>query len=168
MGEVKNDATKSFFSAGGKSFDYGGAINDSCIQFELKNEGISKGFEGLVAQSVQVNIGRQTQTLYELGSTKYYIVNGKPSGNGSLTNVIGPNTVTITSLKALGDVCKPSTITISKQKCECKESSNGDEKYEFTGGVLTGVGVSLQATTFYGQGTWSFSFQDFQCAGTNG
>lgn len=163
---------KSFFSTDeNKTYTFGSALNDSCVQFELTQKdangqqvGEPVGFEGLVAQSVQVNIGRQTQTLYELGSTKYYIVNGKPSGNGSLTNVIGPNKTSIKTLSELGNVCKPSTIKISKQDCECPKGEASTESYEFTGGVLTGVGVSLQATTFYGQGTWSFSFQDFQCS----
>lgn len=159
---------KSFFSSDdNKSYTFGSALNDSCVKFYLEQEQggkLPKGFEGLVAQSVQVNIGRQTQTLYELGSTKYYIVNGKPSGNGSLTNVIGPNTVSMTALSDLGNVCHPSIITIEKQACECPKGDASTESYSFTGGVLTGVGVSLQATTFYGQGTWSFSFQDFQCS----
>lgn len=156
----------SVFSTGGKTFTHAASVGQSCIQFTLTNDG-AKGtnlFEGLVAQQIQAQCGRQPQIIYELGTENYYAIGTKPSGSGTLQNVFGPTDAGIKGLKQLGDICHATTLTVNMKDCKC--GSNGTQTAQtplkFTGGFLTGVTISANAQSFLVNGSWSFTFQDLQ------
>lgn len=178
---------KSIFR-GSSVYTHAGSVAASCVAFTLvqapsltANEAAAIDpamdanlFKGLCAQSLQAQCGQQPQIIYELGTENYYTIAAKPSGSGQLSNVFGPSTETLKGLKDLANICEETKLVVKFLDCgECRDQNTSGTNRKapskdvkqtmiFAGGFLTGVTLSAQSNSFLLNGTWSFTFQDFQ------
>lgn len=157
-------------------YKYNGSVNKSCVTIELSNydknnnkvkrkDNAENFFEGLCAQGIQAQAGQQPQMIYELGTNNYYEIASKPSGSGTLQNVFGPTSASITALKELANLCHETKLKIQVVDCanNCdKTIPSGGQTMVFAGGFLTSVQLSATAQSFLLNGSWSFTFQDLQ------
>lgn len=114
-------------------------------------------FEDLIVQDIQASVNVAVQTYYEIGSRKAHRVVGRPQGQGSLNNVVGPCDAVLNGLVKLCQVCKPKDlITASYNGCANKEVKG----MRFTDCICTGVSMSMNAQQDIVNGQWSLLFCD--------
>lgn len=126
---------------------------------------------GLVAQSVNANMTRSIQHMFEVGSTDSYYIAGRPQGNGSLANIIGPTDASISTIATLGQLCDPKDLEVIPHKyCETGASGRGGggggksaSKYIFKNAVLTGITIAAApGAQDMINGTWQYIFTDVE------
>lgn len=190
----------------GTTFTYSGGVDSSCVVFSLETEespmedatstggalqgviadiskGVSTHLEGLVAQQVAGSIQKSTKQLYEIGSTRYYLVEGRPQGTGQVQHIIGPNSVDFwDQLRGFADVCRPTTLKVLRNPhCACYlgvrtgvragyNQSTGQQQYKqtmaFTGGFMNSLQVSGTAQDYVIMSNLGFMFFDLQADDT--
>lgn len=186
----------------GTTFEYSGGVDSSCVVFSLDTEelvtgnnvtskggnlwsqiaditaGEKTGLEGLVAQQVAGSIQKSTKQLYEIGSTRYYLVEGRPQGTGQVQHIIGPNSIDFWSeLQGFADVCRPTTLKVLRNpSCACykgaraavRRSHSAKDKLTykhtmaFTGGFMNSLQVSGTAQDYVIMSNLGFMFFDLQ------
>lgn len=186
----------------GTTFEYSGGVDSSCVVFSLETEtfgsgvmtstggdfkgaikditaGERTGLEGLVAQQVAGSIQKSTKQLYEIGSTRYYLVEGRPQGTGQVQHIIGPNSVDFWSqLQGFADVCRPTTLKVLRNpSCACykglrqavrrgtnspEQGTNYKQTMAFTGGFMNSLQVSGTAQDYVIMSNLGFMFFDLQ------
>lgn len=97
------------------------------------------GVEGVdLIQSWQVQYTQSIQPIYEVGSSRIFWAKGSPSGNGSISRIVGS-----TFLRMTSDICdKGTTIQITNASGAC---SGGEVGLTCTGAICTSIGFSSQA-----------------------
>lgn len=186
----------------GTTFEYSGGVDSSCVVFSLETEtyrsgtattvggtfegetaniaaGKTTGLEGLVAQQVAGSIQKSTKQLYEIGSTRYYLVEGRPQGTGQIQHIIGPNSIDFwDELRGFADVCRPTTLKVLRNPyCTCYKGqrravkkgaslSETNREYKetmaFTGGFMNSLQVSGTAQDYVIMSNLGFMFFDLQ------
>lgn len=158
----------------GTGFEWGGSVTGSCvaieiIQHERTGTGNKKAAEnllkGLVAQQVQAQIQKSTKQLYEVGTTNYFLIEGRPQGTGTIQHVLGPNTKDIWgSIKDFANVCKATDLKVSSTGCTCVDTKTAVSTVMFVGGLLNSMQVSANAQDFVLMSNLGFMFFDLQDA----
>ncbi len=111
-----------------------------------------------ICQSVQATVQVNIQTLYEIGSRNAHRVMGRPSGNGSLSNIMGPTKETVSALAKLCNVCKPTNLNINFVN-QCGTTSGG---LRFKDCVCNSVGATADAAGDSINGSWGLIFSDVE------
>ncbi|MBQ9692696.1 MAG: hypothetical protein IJV70_06030 [Clostridia bacterium] len=157
----------------GTGFEWGGSVTGSCVAIEIiQHDRTGTGSEtgenlldGLVAQQVQAQIQKSTRQLYEVGTTKYFLIEGRPQGTGTIQHVLGPNTKNIwTHIKDFANVCKATDLKVGSTGCTCKDTETAVSTVMFVGGLLNSMQVSANAQDFVLMSNLGFMFFDLQDA----
>lgn len=111
-----------------------------------------------ICQQVQAQVSVQIRTLYEIGSRNAHRVMGRPSGTGSLSNVMGPTKETVSALAVLCNVCKPTNLNINFVN-QCGTTSGG---LRFKDCVCNSVSATADAAGDSISGTWGLIFSDVE------
>lgn len=140
--------------------------SSDCVKFWLLDKeptGTNFGenlADGLLAQTVQASITKAVRPIYEIGTYNYYLVDGRPSGSGTIASLFGPKRMVLSSLAKFASVCTPSYLVImSKGGCTPESKEGNKPTYTcFGGGILTGITMALNATDFTVTNQLSFLF----------
>ena len=152
----------------GVTYQFGNAMKGDCINVDVicksRGSGASAGgfnLEGLIAQNVTAQIQKQPRQYYEIGSTKYYVVESRPSGSGSIDHIVGPNTVNVWgAIKALADVCNETDLKVWKKSgCSCPNASFVGS-ITFVDGLLNTFQVTATANEWVLTSRLGFTFYD--------
>lgn len=151
---------------GGARYEFGAGLKADCVVVKI---GSKQATEGFLAQQVQCQVSKQPRQVYEIGSQKHYVIDARPSGSGTITHLIGPNTQDVfQTLANFGDVCKPTSVTIgAKTKCACapgffwgtRQVGQGGA-FEFKDGTLNSIQVSATAQDYVITSSVGFMFFD--------
>ena len=82
-------------------------------------------FNGGVAQSVNASIALQNRTVYEIGTNYYYTIMGRPSGQGSIQHLVGPNKKSFWATMNQWTGCKETTLEIKSTGSAAKCGKSG-------------------------------------------
>ena len=144
------------------TYEFGGGVQGDCVDVSITNgtDGYNS-LKGMVAQSVSGSIQKSPTPIYEVGSNYYYVVETRPSGSGSISHIIGPNSAPMWSvLQGFADVCKETTLTIGMHSgCSCNGGGMSG-RIRFTGGFLNSISVSTQAASYVINSDLGFTFFD--------
>lgn len=149
------------YSCGG-TFSTGDAKSSSVI-IEIIGDGKTKMQPGFLAQSVSASITKQDRTVFEVGSNYYYRIMGRPSGQGSVSHLVGPNNKPAWSSLASWSGCNPCSLKVHVKKTPgCPDTkSKGAGPVYFNGGFLNSVQVSATAGEVMVTSALGFTFMDF-------
>lgn len=111
-----------------------------------------------ICQTVGATVSVNIQTLYEIGSRNAHRVMGRPSGQGNLSNIMGPTRETVAALAKLCNVCKPTNLNINFVN-QCGSTSGG---LRFKDCVCNSVGANADAAGDSISGTWGLMFSDVE------
>ena len=135
-----------------------------------QTETATVNFENLIVQDISASVNIAAQTYYEIGSRRAHRVIGRPQGQGSLNNVVGPCPDVLAGLVKLCEVCSPKDLlTSSYNGCvNNADKTNGLEENEgttvnglvFTDCICTGVTMSMNAQQDIVNGQWTLMFCD--------
>ena len=152
----------------GVTYQFGNAMKGDCIHVSViatkRGSHVlasSISLDGLIAQNVTAQIQKQPRQYYEIGTTKYYVVESRPSGSGSIDHIVGPNTVNVWSaIKALADVCNETDLRVWKNAgCSCpKKDFSGS--ITFKDGLLNTFQVTATANEWVLTSRLGFTFYD--------
>lgn len=132
----------------------------------LKNGANSANLmDGLAAQQVQAQVQKAVRPVYEIGSTKYYIIDGRPQGSGQIAYLFGPSGEIVNKIKQFSDVCKPCSLDVRcNGEDECVNGSTKNKGHKegvrFKSGTLTSFSVQATAQDFMVTGSVGFIFMD--------
>lgn len=165
-------------------YEFGGGIGpmtdngEVCIIVRLEtpkaNVQVTNGFDGLVAARATAQISKNVKPLYEIGTVKYYMVDGRPSGGGTIQHSVGVGTKNvITNLRDFADVCTPTKLIMGAlDNCACKYTTNGagggtmefgkETTFTFVGGFLTGISASITSEQWIMTDELTFAFIDVE------
>ena len=116
------------------------------------------GLEKTICQSIQASVSVQIQTLYEIGSRNAHRVMGRPSGQGSLSNIMGPTQETVTAIAQLCNVCKPDNLIINFTNA-CGKPGKG---LRFKDCVCNSIQAQADAAGDSISGSWGLIFSDVE------
>ena len=145
------------------SFSTGSGTNSSVIVAIGKEGSEVKMQEGCVVQSVNASISLQNRTVYEIGSNKYYQIMGRPSGQGTIQHMVGPNKYSLWQRMGEWTGCKPVYLKVGTRsfKDSCADA-HSEKPVKFTGGFLNSVQVSATAGDIVVTSNLGFTFMDIQ------
>lgn len=123
---------------GRESAGYGGAFSSSKASLKFSKSEAN----ALLVTQAQLNYGQQLSRIFELASDKAYFIVGRVQGRGSLGTVIGPKAVGTAFYKAIGDPCKPETLTFNFGSGACK---GGNASRTAHGVIAENLGFSVSA-----------------------
>ena len=112
------------------------------------------GFQvGMLAQNANLVYAQQVTRIFELSSNRQYYVAGRPSGNISMTRIVGPIQVTNRFTTKFGDVCNAAKNTLNLSAAAgCApigsgafNSGTGGVSYTATNVVITQLGIQVGA-----------------------
>lgn len=112
----------------------------------------------VIVQDIQATVSTPVQTFFEIGSRNAHRIAGRPQGQGTLSNVIGPCDQVITALTSLCNFCSPKDLNINRSST-CHSVS---KKLVFTDCVCTGVTIAANAANDIINGTWQLIFLDLE------
>jgi len=153
----------------GTGFEWGNSVTGSCVVIKITTRNragtgnAQNLLQGLVAQQVQAQIQKSTKQLYEVGTTNYYLVEGRPQGTGTIQHVLGPNTKDIwESIEGFANVCNATDLEVSSTGCTCRDTETTASAVMFVGGLLNSMQVSANAQDFVLMSNLGFMFFDLQ------
>lgn len=153
---------------GGKSV-WGGGVSYDCVFINLENSQGGKAIDedalkGLLAQQVQVQASKQPRQVYEIGSPNHYIIDARPSGSGTISHLIGPNTQNLFDrLAGFSNVCTHTNLTIgAKDECGCLANDKPavGAAVVFTDGVMNSIQLSATSQDYVVTSNIGFMFFD--------
>lgn len=109
----------------------------------LAKMNLGSGFDKLLVQNVQLNYQRQISNFYDLRSDLMYYNEGRCSGSGSISNIVGPKGSDAAVYNMLSDVCKPASLTFDLTGGSCANVKNAARTAE--GAVLASISASIAA-----------------------
>lgn len=157
---------------GGATYMHGGTFttglgNQTSVIVKLisKSSGGAEGdMTGFLAQQIQSNITTSDRTVYEIGSNNYYRIQGRPSGSGTISHLVGPNTQSAWTNLSNWTGCTPVTLKIdvrpSNAKCPESRAIGGATPIYFVGGFLNSVQVGTTAGEIMATSNLGFTFMD--------
>jgi len=124
-------------------------------------------FDGLpltkvICQNITASVNVALNNYYEIGSKNAYRIMGKPQGSGSVSNILGPTAETVTTLKALCNVCQPKDLIVEFVDTVCKGTKAPTLKFKDC--VCNSVQITADAAQDIINGTWQFICTDVQTA----
>lgn len=153
----------SVFNNGGAILKNATKMDGECVLLTVDG---TEAFE-LIVQSAAVNITRQPNMLWEIGSNNFYILDARPSGSATLTNVVGPTQDSLSCMLSLANVCKSHKVGLewNGPGCGCRSENlsfaNGAEgKLELVGAALVHVGLTANSGSTTVSGNWGLMFAD--------
>lgn len=154
---------------GGATYKCGGTFstgdaNSSSVQIEIIGGGNVKMGPGFLAQSVSANIAKQDRTVYEVGSNYYYRIMGRPSGSGSVSHLVGPNSKPAWASLASWSGCEPCSLKVfvaASPQCPGGSAVGSQGDVYFNGGFLNSVQISATAGEVMVTSSLGFTFMDF-------
>lgn len=111
-----------------------------------------------ICQQVQATVSVQISTVYEIGSRNAHRVMGRPQGQGSLSNIMGPTKETVAALAKLCNVCSPTALNITFVN-QCGNTGGG---LRFKDCVCNSVGATADAANDIINGQWGLMFTDVE------
>lgn len=111
-----------------------------------------------ICQQVQASVSVNISTVYEIGSRNAHRVMGRPSGQGSLSNIMGPTKETVSSLAKLCNICKPTALNITFVNT-CGNTGGG---LRFKDCVCNSVSATADAAQDIINGQWGLLFSDVE------
>jgi len=125
-------------------FNYGGAISTDTIQLNFAGSEL-----GLIVQQLKAQYQQSVNQMYSLGDAKIFFVAGQPSGNGSMSGVVGPKSALGAFSATYGDICKvgSNVLNIVGAETFCGGDSQSASQLTVTCNnvLLTGIGVGADA-----------------------
>ncbi len=113
----------------------------------------------VICQNIQATVTANIQTLYEVGSRNAHRVIGRTTGQGTLSNVIGPTAQSLSVMKQICDVCSQKDLQISFPN-KCKGSS--PSPLIFKDATCISITCTVDAQNDLINGQWSVIFSDVQ------
>ena len=113
-----------------------------------------------ICQSIQASVNVQISTLFEIGSRNAFRVMGRPQGQGSLGNIMGPTRETVAALATLCNVCKPDNLIITFNNDACDNKTSGGLRFKDC--VCNSIQVTADAAGDSINGSWGLIFSDVE------
>lgn len=116
--------------------------------------------ERCICQTITASVQVGLNTYYEIGSHNAYRVMGRPQGNGSISNIMGPTKETVQAIAALCDICNPHNLNVQfVNMAPCPEDKTGGGLI-FKDCICNSVQVNAEASQDLINGTWQFVCTD--------
>ncbi len=124
---------------GGLQTEFGGGVNGDCVIIQINHD--KSTLDGLLAQQVQAQVSKQPRQVYEIGTIKHYLIEARPSGSGTISHLIGPNSKTLfDKLTNFANVCSKTDLTMGVgSDCACTDNSGGGG----TGGLFSSMASAV-------------------------
>lgn len=133
--------------------------------------------EGLAGQQVQAQVQKGVRPVYEIGSTYYYLIDGRPQGQGQIAYLFGPSGVVVAGIKKFANLCHTCALKVwhsGASHCGPDSPAGGTkpskkaegEAMIFSGGTLTSFSITATAENFMVTGDIGFIFMDVREPGT--
>ena len=91
---------------GRRTSTFGRSFSSDDILLTFPQASAGSGFDvPLLLQSLNANYAQQVTQLYDLTTTNVYYIAGKPSGQGQLSQILGPQKLSRTFVETYGQVC---------------------------------------------------------------
>ena len=157
---------------GGATYTHGGTFtagtgNQTSVVVKLiskSSKGKESDFGGFLAQQINASVATSDRTVYEVGSNNYYRIQGRPSGSGTISHLVGPNTKNAWTSLSDWTGCTPATLKIevkpNKSACPENKAVGGQTPIFFTGGFLNSVQIGATAGEIMVTSNLSFTFMD--------
>lgn len=104
---------------------------------------------GLLVQNINIQYQQPIQTIFEVGSNNRYYVVGRPSGNMTLAQILGPTDLALEALRRLGDPCNGQVnrqLAMTLGSASCLGANRGRELILTADGCISSsVGFSVTA-----------------------
>lgn len=150
-----------FAAGGGKDQAFGGSFRADDVEMSWGTGGAKKG---ALVQSVQFQIQRNVNMLYEIGSTNVYYVGGRRQGNATFSRVVSGSTDFKTMATDFGNICKPENLTLNAKQASCGGEDGGATAggvdYTLVKATLNSVGASVSANDIVINESLGFMFID--------
>lgn len=122
---------------------------------------------GIAAQQVQATVSKGVKPVYEIGTYEYYLIDGRPQGQGQISYLFGPSGQIINRIKDFADVCSPCTLRVHHNGINvCPRGTSGHkgskQTMEFKSGTLTSLSIQATSQDFMVVGSIGFIFMDVQ------
>lgn len=122
---------------------------------------------GIAAQQIQATVSKGVKPVYEIGTYDYYIIDGRPQGQGQISYLFGPSGLIIDRIKTFADICAPCTLRVHHDGInECYQGQSGHtgskQTMEFKSGTLTSLSIQATSQDFMVVGSIGFIFMDVQ------
>jgi hypothetical protein len=125
----------------GRVAEYGGSFSADLVTL---NFGKLVNAKGSVVQRMQMAYQQAISRLFEIGSSLFYYVGGRASGEASLDKIMGPGNIIDEFIATYGDICSPEAMQITLKSSGCT-ALNGQVNYPCSDCVATGIGQSVAA-----------------------
>jgi hypothetical protein len=158
--------TSVFAAGGGQDQLYGGSFRADDVTLSFGNGGAKKG---ALVQSVQFQIQRNVNMLYEIGSTNVYYVGGRRQGNATFQRVVSGSTDFKEMATKFGDICKPDNLVLNAKQAVCGTTAAGGAvaggvEYTLVSATLQSVGATVSANDIVINESLGFMFIDLYYA----
>ena len=153
--------TSVFAAGGGQDQLYGGSFRADDVTLSFGDGGAKKG---ALVQSVQFQIQRNVNMLYEIGSTNVYYVGGRRQGNATFQRVVSGSQDFKSMATKFGDICKPDNLVLNASQAVCGGeeggATNGGVTYTLVKATLQSVGATVSANDIVINESLGFMFID--------
>lgn len=148
-----------FAAGGGKDQEYGGSFRADDVTLSFGDGGAKKG---ALVQSVQFQIQRNVNMLYEIGSTNVYYVGGRRQGNATFQRVVSGSADFKTMATKFGNICAPDNLVLNAKQAVCgaRDVANGGVEYTLVQATLNSVGATVSANDIVINESLGFMFID--------
>lgn len=113
-----------------------------------------------ICQNLQAQVQVNIQQVYEIGSRNAHRIMGRPTGSGSISNIMGPTKETVSGLAALCNICKPVALTVKFVNTACGGETSGG--LVFKDCVCNSVSATATAAEDSISGQWGLMFSDVE------
>lgn len=156
------------------NYKLGGTLPAEAVKIGLYTEnadGTIKGgdttnyLEGIAAQQVQAQVQKGVRPVYEIGSVNYYLIDGRPQGQGQIAYLFGPSGKVVSHVKKFADLCSPCTLVVrhdGTKACGKTTAGSKDDSIHFKSGTLTSFSIQATAQDFMVTGNIGFIFMDIK------
>ena len=162
------------------NYTLGGTLPASAVTIGIWEEVPGKGIypdrdpnrlAGLAAQQIQAEVRKDVRPVYEIGSTNYYVVDGRPQGTGRISYLFGPSGEVVSQLESFANQCHTCALMVEHNgaavcKADGTITSKGYEGMIFSGGTLTSFSIQATAENFMVVGDIGFIFMDVRRPGS--
>jgi hypothetical protein len=153
--------TSVFAAGGGQDQLYGGSFRADDVTLSFGDGGAKKG---ALVQSVQFQIQRNINMLYEIGSTNVYYVGGRRQGNATFQRVVSGSEDFKSMATKFGDICAPDNLVLNASQAVCGAeaggAANGGVTYTLVKATLQSVGATVSANDIVINESLGFMFID--------
>lgn len=154
--------TSVFAAGGGKDQTYGGSFRADDVTLTWTS---GNAVGGALVQSVQFQIQRNVNMLYEIGSTNVYYVGGRRQGSANFARVVSGSQDFKNMATTFGNICSPQDLVLNAKQASCGGAAGtgaaaGGVEYTLVKATLNSVGAQVSANDIVINESLGFMFID--------